>query len=224
MGAVAIDGARCVQASLKRCELDERFTEWRSALAPSPLWRAWRNRRRDEPGGSTADAYVGIVMAHAPTRGEDGLISPHGFRHGRRAMKKQPFFTRRRRRLHSQSRLQRPVGPELDARPRHHRPARPCHRAAPRLGRFRAGAADGRHVPAADIHGADRGHHEARSATASASRWSKPNSSPAAPHGARVLPVVAPDGKCAGQCLVAAELGRAAAGRRFPRRPIQSSA
>ena len=30
-------------------------------------------------------------------------------------------------------------------------------------------------------------------------------------HGARLLPVIAQDGKCAGQCLVAAELGRAAA-------------
>ncbi len=30
-------------------------------------------------------------------------------------------------------------------------------------------------------------------------------------HGARLLPVVAPDGKCAGQCVVAGKLGRAAA-------------
>ena len=35
-------------------------------------------------------------------------------------------------------------------------------------------------------------------------------------HGARLVPVVAPDGKCAGQCVVAAELGRAAAGRDIP--------
>ena len=43
-------------------------------------------------------------------------------------------------------------------------------------------------------------------------------------HGARLLPVVAQDGKRAGQCLVAAELGRAEAVGHSKARPIPGSA
>ena len=43
-------------------------------------------------------------------------------------------------------------------------------------------------------------------------------------HGARLLPVIAQNGKRAGQCLVAAELGRAEARRTFQSPPIPGSA
>ncbi len=87
---------------------------------------------------------------------------------------KSAVLHQRPRRLHSDPGRERPVGPEIAARPRHHRAVGVRDRAAPWRRRFRAGAADGRHVPPAELR-ADRGQDAGRSATACASRWSKPS-------------------------------------------------
>ena len=121
---------------------------------------------------------------------------------------KSTFFRQTRRRLHPQSRLERTMGPELDAWSRRGRSAGPCDRGASRLGRLRAGAADGRYVPAA-------GHFDAGGSHLKPDpRWQADQGGGCRVpfrrhrHGARLLPVVAPDGKCARQCLVAFDLGR----------------
>ena len=79
--------------------------------------------------------------------------------------------------------------------------------------RIRAGAADRRHVSAADHRQADRGDD-----TAGARRDAHPRGRGGVllrrrQHGARLVPAVAADAKSRRQCLVAAELGRAEAGR-----------
>ena len=126
---------------------------------------------------------------------------------------KSAFLHQRPRRLHSHPGRERAVGSQFAARPRHHRPARLRDRAAPRLRRLRAGAADGRHVSPAEHSapievttqtGPRRVAHQGGRSRVFQRRHQ---------HGARLLPVAAQDRKRAGQRLVAAELGRACACR-----------
>ncbi len=143
------------------------------------------------------------------------------FRHGLTHHDKSAFLHQRPRRLHSHRRRARAVGPQLAARPCHHRPVGFHDRAAPWRRRLRAGAADGGHVPAAEFF-ADRGQnadcprrpaHQGRR-----SRFFQRRRQ----HGARILPIAAQDRKSARPGLVAAELGCAAA--RGYSRPNRSAA
>src|SRR3989441_90004 len=116
---------------------------FRALFSKSPVKRIGRDR---------SVRHVLIASGHAG----DAPLAAEGPRHDKKRALLHPRS--RQRYLHARTGRKRPVGPQFPARPCRCRPARPWDRAAPRLRRFRAGAAHRRHVPPAQLHDADRGH------------------------------------------------------------------
>ncbi len=125
---------------------------------------------------------------------------------------KSAFLHQRPRRFHPDTGCERPVGPEIAARPCRRWTIGVRDRAASRRRRFRAGAADGGHVPAAEFR-SRRGHYAADPRRPAHPGGRSRVLQRRGQHGARLLPVAAQDRKSARSGVVAAELGGAGARR-----------